>query len=98
MRAPVILPLLFGLPALKSSIRPSAMPSGTPESMYGKSANPGVLFQGPVIARLPDMLSGVPLGIAEGLIDDFSSGSPNRSGRRTGGRSAEIQSNQTDPG
>src|SRR5437879_12486860 len=40
------------------------------------------------------MLSGVPLGIAEGLIDDFASGSPNRSGRMTGARIAEIQSTQ----
>jgi 3-hydroxy-9,10-secoandrosta-1,3,5(10)-triene-9,17-dione monooxygenase len=36
----------------------------------------------------------VPLGIAEGLIDDFVSGSPNRSGRMTGARIGEIQSTQ----
>jgi len=53
-----------------------------------------VLFQIPVFALFPYMLSGVPLGIAEGLIDDFASGSPNRSGRMTGARIGEIQSTQ----
>ena len=60
----------------------------------GSEVNPGVLFQMPVFALFPYMLSGVPLGIAEGLIDDFSSGSPNRSGRMTGARIGEIQSTQ----
>ena len=60
----------------------------------GSEVNPGVLFQMPVFALFPYMLSGVPLGIAEGLIDDFSSGSPSRSGRMTGARIAEIQSTQ----
>src|SRR5204862_207150 len=60
----------------------------------GSEVNPGVLFQMPVFALFPYMLSGVPLGIAEGLNDDFASGSPNRSGRMTGARIAEIQSTQ----
>src|SRR2546430_2364342 len=60
----------------------------------GSEVNPGVLFQIPVFALFPYMLSGVPLGIAEGLIDDFASGSPTRSGRMTGARIAEIQSTQ----
>src|SRR5437016_3855841 len=53
MRAPVILPLLVGLPEAKSSIRPSAMPSGTPESMYGKSANTGIWNSTPGLTSLP---------------------------------------------
>jgi 3-hydroxy-9,10-secoandrosta-1,3,5(10)-triene-9,17-dione monooxygenase len=44
----------------------------------------------PVFALFPYMLSGVPLGIAEGLIDDFSP----KTGKMTGARVAEIQSTQ----
>ena len=56
----------------------------------GSESNPGPLFQMPVFALFPYMLSGVPLGIAEGLIDDFGP----RTGRMTGARVAEIQSTQ----
>ncbi|HEY6820814.1 MAG TPA: acyl-CoA dehydrogenase family protein [Burkholderiales bacterium] len=56
----------------------------------GSAANPGPLFQVPVFALFPYMLSGVPLGIAEGLIDDYGP----RSGKMTGARVAEIQSTQ----
>jgi len=56
----------------------------------GSAANPGILFQMPVFALFPYMLSGVPLGIAEGLIDDYGP----RSGRMTAVRVAEIQSTQ----
>ncbi len=59
----------------------------------GSAVNPGPLFQIPVFALFPYMLSGVPLGIAESLIDGFSSGSP-KTGRMTGARIAEIQSTQ----
>ena len=59
----------------------------------GSAVNPGPLFQMPVFALFPYMLSGVALGIAEGLIDDFSS-VRNRTGRMTGARIAEIQSTQ----
>jgi 3-hydroxy-9,10-secoandrosta-1,3,5(10)-triene-9,17-dione monooxygenase len=47
----------------------------------------------PVFALFPYMLSGVALGIAEGLIEDFS-GIGNKSGKMTGARIAEIQSTQ----
>jgi 3-hydroxy-9,10-secoandrosta-1,3,5(10)-triene-9,17-dione monooxygenase len=57
----------------------------------GSAVNPGPLFQIPVFALFPYMLSGVPLGIAESLIADYSG---NRSGRMTGARVAEIQSTQ----
>jgi 3-hydroxy-9,10-secoandrosta-1,3,5(10)-triene-9,17-dione monooxygenase len=40
------------------------------------------------------MLSGVALGIAEGLIDDYASGILARTGKMTGARIAEIQSTQ----
>ncbi|OGA76344.1 MAG: acyl-CoA dehydrogenase [Betaproteobacteria bacterium RIFCSPLOWO2_12_FULL_65_14] len=56
----------------------------------GSAVNPGPLFQMPVFALFPYMLSGVPLGIAEGLIDDFGP----RTGKMTGARVAEIQSTQ----
>jgi 3-hydroxy-9,10-secoandrosta-1,3,5(10)-triene-9,17-dione monooxygenase len=59
----------------------------------GSAVNPGPLFQMPVFALFPYMLSGVALGIAEGLIDDFSS-VRNRTGKMTGARIAEIQSTQ----
>ncbi|HEX4928742.1 MAG TPA: acyl-CoA dehydrogenase family protein [Burkholderiales bacterium] len=56
----------------------------------GSAVNPGPLFQMPVFALFPYMLSGVPLGIAEGLIDAFGP----KTGRMTGARIAEIQSTQ----
>ncbi len=56
----------------------------------GSAVNPGALFQVPVFALFPYMLSGVPLGIAEGLIDDYGP----KAGRMTGARVAEIQSTQ----
>jgi 3-hydroxy-9,10-secoandrosta-1,3,5(10)-triene-9,17-dione monooxygenase len=57
----------------------------------GSAVNPGPLFQIPVFALFPYMLSGVPLGIAESLIAEYSG---TRSGRMTGARVAEIQSTQ----
>jgi 3-hydroxy-9,10-secoandrosta-1,3,5(10)-triene-9,17-dione monooxygenase len=60
----------------------------------GSAVNPGVLFQVPVFALFPYMLSGVALGIAEGMIDSFVSGVRGKSGRMTGARVAEIQSTQ----
>jgi 3-hydroxy-9,10-secoandrosta-1,3,5(10)-triene-9,17-dione monooxygenase len=59
----------------------------------GSAVNPGPLFKMPVFALFPYMLSGVALGIAEGLIDEFSS-IGNKSGKMTGARIAEIQSTQ----
>jgi 3-hydroxy-9,10-secoandrosta-1,3,5(10)-triene-9,17-dione monooxygenase len=60
----------------------------------GSAVNPGPLFQMPVFALFPYMLSGVPLGIAEGLMDEFSRGIVSRTGKMTGARIAEIQSTQ----
>ena len=59
----------------------------------GSAVNPGPLFQLPVFALFPYMLSGVALGIAEGLIGDFTNRS-NTGGRMTGARVNEIQSTQ----
>jgi 3-hydroxy-9,10-secoandrosta-1,3,5(10)-triene-9,17-dione monooxygenase len=59
----------------------------------GSAVNPGALFQIPVFALFPYMLSGVALGIAEGLIDEFSA-IRNKTGKMTGARIAEIQSTQ----
>lgn len=60
----------------------------------GSAVNPGPLYQMPVFALFPYMLSGVALGIAEGLIDDFSRNIASRTGKMTGARIAEIQSTQ----
>jgi 3-hydroxy-9,10-secoandrosta-1,3,5(10)-triene-9,17-dione monooxygenase len=56
----------------------------------GSAVNPGPLYQLPVFALFPYMLSGVALGIAEGLIEEYKPGA----GRMTGARVAEIQSTQ----
>jgi 3-hydroxy-9,10-secoandrosta-1,3,5(10)-triene-9,17-dione monooxygenase len=57
----------------------------------GSAVNPGPLYQLPVFALFPYMLSGVALGIAEGLIEEFLTRT-NQTGRMTGARIAEIQS------
>jgi 3-hydroxy-9,10-secoandrosta-1,3,5(10)-triene-9,17-dione monooxygenase len=59
----------------------------------GSAVNPGPLFQMPVFALFPYMLSGVALGIAEGLIDQFAQGSVGR-GKMTGVKIAGVQSVQ----
>jgi 3-hydroxy-9,10-secoandrosta-1,3,5(10)-triene-9,17-dione monooxygenase len=59
----------------------------------GSAVNPGPLFQMPVFALFPYMLSGVALGIAEGLIDQFAQGSAGR-GKMTGAKIAAVQSVQ----
>ena len=56
----------------------------------GSAVNPSKLYQIPVFALFPYMLSGVALGIAEGLIADFAP----RTGKMTAVRIAEIQSTQ----
>jgi 3-hydroxy-9,10-secoandrosta-1,3,5(10)-triene-9,17-dione monooxygenase len=56
----------------------------------GSAVNPGMLFRLPVFALFPYMLSGVALGIAEGLIEDYKPAA----GKMTGARVAEIQSTQ----
>ena len=59
----------------------------------GSAVNPGALFRIPVFALFPYMLSGVALGIAEGMIEEFST-IGTRTGKMTGARIAEIQSTQ----
>ena len=56
----------------------------------GSAVNPGPLYQLPVFALFPYMLSGVALGIAEGLVEEYRPAA----GRMTGARVAEIQSTQ----
>jgi 3-hydroxy-9,10-secoandrosta-1,3,5(10)-triene-9,17-dione monooxygenase len=56
----------------------------------GSAVNPSPLYQIPVFALFPYMLSGVALGIAEGMIADFSP----KTGKMTTARVAEIQSTQ----
>jgi 3-hydroxy-9,10-secoandrosta-1,3,5(10)-triene-9,17-dione monooxygenase len=59
----------------------------------GSAVNPGALFRVPVFALFPYMLSGVALGVAEGLIEQFAQGSVGR-GKMTGARIAGVQSVQ----
>jgi len=59
----------------------------------GSGVNPGPLFKMPVFALFPYMLSGVALGIAEGMIEEFSS-IGTKTGKMTGARIAEIQRTQ----
>jgi 3-hydroxy-9,10-secoandrosta-1,3,5(10)-triene-9,17-dione monooxygenase len=56
----------------------------------GSAVNPGPLYQLPVFALFPYMLSGVALGIAEALVEEYRPAA----GRMTGARVAEIQSTQ----
>ena len=58
----------------------------------GSAVNPSPLYQIPVFAFFPYMLSGVALGIAEGMLEEF--GKKTTVGRMTGARIAEIQSTQ----
>jgi 3-hydroxy-9,10-secoandrosta-1,3,5(10)-triene-9,17-dione monooxygenase len=60
----------------------------------GSAVNPSPLYQIPVFAMFPYMLSGVALGAAEGLIDDFSADMVGRAGKMTGARISEVQSVQ----
>ena len=60
----------------------------------GSALNPGPLYRMPVFALFPYMLSGVPLGIAEGLVTDFQARARGATGKMTGARIAEIQSTQ----
>jgi 3-hydroxy-9,10-secoandrosta-1,3,5(10)-triene-9,17-dione monooxygenase len=60
----------------------------------GSVVNPSPLFQIPVFTMFPYMLSGVALGAAEGLIDDFAADMAGRTGKMTGARIAEVQSVQ----
>ena len=59
----------------------------------GSAVNPGPLYRMPVFALFPYMLSGVPLGIAEGRVEEYVSRAT-KTGRMTGARVAEIQSTQ----
>jgi 3-hydroxy-9,10-secoandrosta-1,3,5(10)-triene-9,17-dione monooxygenase len=60
----------------------------------GSVVNPSPLYQVPVFALFPYMLSGVALGIADGMIADFAASATGRTGRMTAARVAEIQSTQ----
>jgi 3-hydroxy-9,10-secoandrosta-1,3,5(10)-triene-9,17-dione monooxygenase len=60
----------------------------------GSAVNPSPLYQIPVFAMFPYMLSGVALGCAEGLIDNFSADMVGRAGKMTGARISEVQSVQ----
>jgi 3-hydroxy-9,10-secoandrosta-1,3,5(10)-triene-9,17-dione monooxygenase len=60
----------------------------------GSAVNPGSSFRVPVFALFPYLLSGVALGVAEGMIDGYTTNTKARAGKMTGARISEIQSTQ----
>jgi 3-hydroxy-9,10-secoandrosta-1,3,5(10)-triene-9,17-dione monooxygenase len=60
----------------------------------GSAVNPGPIYRMPVFALFPYYLSGVALGIADGMIESFAAGAKGRTGKMNAARVAEIQSTQ----
>jgi 3-hydroxy-9,10-secoandrosta-1,3,5(10)-triene-9,17-dione monooxygenase len=60
----------------------------------GSAVNPAAIYRLPVFSLFPFFLSGVALGIAEGMIDSYAATSKARAGKMTGARVNEIQSTQ----
>jgi 3-hydroxy-9,10-secoandrosta-1,3,5(10)-triene-9,17-dione monooxygenase len=60
----------------------------------GSERNPGPIYRMPVFALFPYYLSGVALGIADGMIDGYAKTARDRAGKMSGARVAEIQSTQ----
>jgi 3-hydroxy-9,10-secoandrosta-1,3,5(10)-triene-9,17-dione monooxygenase len=60
----------------------------------GAAANPSALYQLPVFALFPAILSGVSLGNAEAAYDDYVDRSAKRSSSYSGARLSEMQSTQ----
>ncbi len=60
----------------------------------GASVNPSPLYQLPVFALFPAILSGVGLGNAEAAYDDYVARSSSRSASYSGAKLAELQSTQ----
>jgi 3-hydroxy-9,10-secoandrosta-1,3,5(10)-triene-9,17-dione monooxygenase len=56
----------------------------------GAAANPGPIYRVPFIAGLSHMLTGIPLGIAQGAYDDFVEGLRGRASRYSGKNLAEM--------
>ena len=60
----------------------------------GSAVNPGALYQVPVIAPFPYVLTGTPLGIAEGVYQNYVDGMKARTANYTGARIADLQNVQ----
>ena len=60
----------------------------------GSAVNPGALYQVPVIAPFPYVLSGTPLGIAEGVYRNYVDGMKAKTANYTGSRISELQNIQ----
>ncbi len=60
----------------------------------GSAVNPGALYQVPVIAPFPYVLTGMPLGIAEGVYHNYVEGMKARTANYTGARIADLQNIQ----
>ncbi|MDE0780613.1 MAG: acyl-CoA dehydrogenase family protein [Alphaproteobacteria bacterium] len=60
----------------------------------GSIVNPGALYQVPVIAPFPYVLTGTPLGIAEGVYQNYVEGMKARTANYTGARIADLQNVQ----
>jgi 3-hydroxy-9,10-secoandrosta-1,3,5(10)-triene-9,17-dione monooxygenase len=60
----------------------------------GSARNPSVLYQLPVFALFPLIISGVGLGIAEVAVETYAEGIKARASRYSGARLAELQATQ----
>jgi len=60
----------------------------------GAAANPGVIYRVPFIAGLSHMLTGIPLGIAQGAYDSFVEGLRGRASRYSGKNLADLTAMQ----
>lgn len=60
----------------------------------GSAVNPGALFKVPVVAPFAYVLSGTPLGIAQGVLDQYVGGLRDKVANYTGRRIADLQNIQ----
>lgn len=60
----------------------------------GSARHPNALYQLPVFALFPLILSGVALGIAEAAVDTYTQGIKERASRYSGARLADLQATQ----
>jgi 3-hydroxy-9,10-secoandrosta-1,3,5(10)-triene-9,17-dione monooxygenase len=60
----------------------------------GSAVNPGALFQVPVIAPFAYVLSGTPLGVAQGVLEQYVGGMRDKVANYSGNRIAELQNIQ----
>lgn len=79
---------------VKDAFVPDHRTLGVDECKEGKppgaAANPGAIYRIPMYAALPQMLCGIPLGIAQGAYDTFLEGMRTRASRYSGRNLADM--------